>query len=1021
MQFTIDTARMAARARQLVLAGLIFALGSPASAQYFGRNKVRYRAFDFQVMRTDHFDIYFYPSEREGVDIAARLAERWYTRLSRQLNHSLSERQPLVLYASHADFEQTNVVSEEINEGTGGFTEPIRRRIVLPMAGPIADTDHVLGHELVHAFQFDMAVPTAGDSQQTPLDRLPLWFVEGMAEYLSLGRVDAHAAMKVRDAAARNQLPTIVDLRSPKYFPYQWGHAVFAYIGGRYGDQSIPRLFRSAALTGNVEDAIQSTLGISVQDLSRDWHAAINQLYGPGLASATPLPTRARLDFRARFAADLNVAPALSPDGKWLAFLSTRSLFSTDLYIAEAQTGRVVRRLTSTATDPHFSSIEFINSAAAWDRSSKHVAIGTITGGRAALAIFDTRSGKRDREIPVKDVDEILNPSWAPDGHAIAFTGMRAGLTDLYVYEFSGSRVRQLTNDPYADLHPAWSPDSRRIAYATDRYSSSLDELRMGPLRLAILNPANGGSELVPTFDTGKAINPQWTANGDGLYFIGNPQGVPNIYRVSIATGQTAPMTAVGVGISGITPSSPAFSVSAATEELAVSTYENERYAIYLWSASDPVDPPPPLLADAAALPPPDDSSPGLRALAARRDPIPTIEGYPTVPYSAKMSLVGVGQPTATAGVTSFGPMVAGSATFTFADALGDRILSTGLQVGSGLTNSFSFKDVAFQAGYLRLDRRWQWRLVTGQIPYVAGTFESGSGIDANGQAVQVDRQTIYREVERNTAAILMYPLDRARRLEFAGGFAQSSLEQIVNSTVSTPGGQLLSTGQDVHDLRPQLNLATTTAAFVSDAATVGPTSPIQGQRYRVEVTPTFGTVNFTGLLADYRRYIMPVSFYTIATRFITYSRLGPGGDDLRLNSIFINDPSLIRGYAPLTQLPVGCIATLTLCNPADQLVGSRIAVGNLEFRFPLLRPFGVKHGMYGPVPIEVAFFGDSGVAWNGGEKPAIFGGTRQQISSSGVAFRVGLGFAVAEFDAVKPFQRADTGWTFGFNLIPGW
>jgi hypothetical protein len=385
------------------------------------------------------------------------------------------------------------------------------------------------------------------------------------------------------------------------------------------------------------------------------------------------------------------------------------------------------------------------------------------------------------------------------------------------------------------------------------------------------------------------------------------------------------------------------------------------------------------------------------------------------------MSLVGVGQPTATAGVTSFGPMVAGSATFTFADALGDRILSTGLQVGSGLTNSFSFKDVAFQAGYLRLDRRWQWRLVTGQIPYVAGTFESGPGIDTNGQAVQVDRQTIYREVERNTAAILMYPLDRGRRLEFAGGFAQSSLEQIVNSTVSTPGGQLLSTGQDVHDLRPQLNLATTTAAFVSDAATVGPTSPIQGQRYRVEVTPTFGTVNFTGLLADYRRYIMPVSFYTIATRFITYSRLGPGGDDLRLNSIFINDPSLIRGYAPLTQLPVGCIATLTLCNPADQLVGSRIAVGNLELRFPLLRPFGVKHGMYGPVPIEVAFFGDSGVAWNGGEKPAIFGGTRQQISSSGVAFRVGLGFAVAEFDAVKPFQRADTGWTFGFNLIPGW
>src|SRR6185503_18988822 len=284
VQFTIGSGRVAqviVAARHLVITCLILALGAPASAQYFGRNKVRYRPFDFQVMRTEHFDIYFYSSEQEGVDIAARLAERWYARLSRLLNHTLSGRQPLVLYASHADFEQTNVVADEINEGTGGFTEPIRRRIVLPLAGSLADTDHVIGHELVHAFQFDMSGPLTGDSQTSPLERLPLWFVEGMAEYLSLGRVDANTAMKLRDAASRNQLPAIVDLRKPKYFPYQWGHAVFAFIGGTYGEAAIPRLFRSAALSGNVEDAIESTLHVSAQNLSNDWHAAIHQLYDP--------------------------------------------------------------------------------------------------------------------------------------------------------------------------------------------------------------------------------------------------------------------------------------------------------------------------------------------------------------------------------------------------------------------------------------------------------------------------------------------------------------------------------------------------------------------------------------------------------------------------------------------------------------------------------------------------------------------------------------------------------------------
>src|SRR5262249_4803424 len=146
-------------------------------------------------------------------------------------------------------------------------------------------------------------------------------------------------------------------------------------------------------------------------------------------------------------------------------------------------------------------------------------------------------------------------------------------------------------------------------------------------------------------------------------------------------------------------------------------------------------------------------------------------------------------------------------------------------------------------------------------------------------------------------------------------------------------------------------------------------------------------------------------------------SRLGAGGEDLRLNSIFLNDPTLIRGYAPLSQPAAGCVLLLATTCGADQLVGSRIAVANMEFRFPLLRPFGASQRMYGPLPIEVAFFGDGGVAWNRGEKPTIFGGTRKGISSTGVAFRVNLGVAIAEFDAVRPLQRPETGWTFGFNL----
>lgn len=142
-----------------LLSALILSLGttSPAEAQYFGRNKVQYKDFKFEVLKTEHFDIYFYDAEREGATRVGRMAERWYARLSQVFSHTMTTRQPLVLYASHHDFEQTNVGGGMIGEGTGGVTEGLKRRVVLPLAGTLQATDHVLGHELVHAFQYDIS------------------------------------------------------------------------------------------------------------------------------------------------------------------------------------------------------------------------------------------------------------------------------------------------------------------------------------------------------------------------------------------------------------------------------------------------------------------------------------------------------------------------------------------------------------------------------------------------------------------------------------------------------------------------------------------------------------------------------------------------------------------------------------------------------------------------------------------------------------------------------------------------
>jgi outer membrane protein assembly factor BamA len=305
----------------------------------------------------------------------------------------------------------------------------------------------------------------------------------------------------------------------------------------------------------------------------------------------------------------------------------------------------------------------------------------------------------------------------------------------------------------------------------------------------------------------------------------------------------------------------------------------------------------------------------------------------------------------------------------------------------------------------------------------LSGAFKTGFGTTPQGELVGIDQAIVYRQTERSVSGIVAYPFDRARRVEFQGGATQISFDQTVETTITSLNtGQILSDATASTSLARTLNLGNTSAAFVYDTANFGATSPVQGQRYRIEAAPTLGSINFVNLLADYRRYFMPVPFYSLAARVIHYGRYGSGGEDPRLFPLYIGYPDLLRGYDVNTFDASECVPTAASQCPAfDRLLGSRLLVGNIEFRFPLLRPFGVSQRMYGPLPVEAAFFADGGVAWNRGESPSFFGGARKGVSSAGVVLRVNLsGFAVGEFDFSRPFQRPGKGWVFQFNLSPG-
>jgi hypothetical protein len=446
---------MMTRSRRFgVAATLLFGLATAAiparaDAQYFGRNKVQYESFKFEVLATPHFDIHFYPAEKAAATEVGRMAERWYARLSRLFNHQLSGRQPIILYADHPDFEQTNVIEGVMGEGTGGVTESARRRVVMPMAATLGDTDHVLGHELVHAFQYDILGPN--------IEGLPLWFIEGMAEYMSLGPRDAQTAMWLRDAAIENRLPAIRNLDDPRYFPYRFGHAFWAYIGGRFGDEAVGQILGALAPASDaagrptIQEAVEiitTATGQSEEEISAEWRASIYKTYGVQ-PSPTPKtkPTDTLLIGTRTGSGAMNVGPSLSPDGSLIAFLSERDQLSIDLFLADTTTGRIVRKLVETASDPHFESLQFLSSAGGWDPKGQKLAIGTVRKGKPVLAIIEARNGDIVKEVEFKDFGEIFNPTWSPDGQQIAFSAQVGGLTDIFAHNLATGETRRLTED----------------------------------------------------------------------------------------------------------------------------------------------------------------------------------------------------------------------------------------------------------------------------------------------------------------------------------------------------------------------------------------------------------------------------------------------------------------------------------------------------------------------------------------------------------------------------------------------
>lgn len=1009
----------------------------PAASQYFGQNKVNYEEFDFKIIKTPHFDVHFYPEEGSAVEDATRMGERWYERLARLFEHEFEKPKPIVLYADHPDFQQTNTLSGRLSQGTGGVTEGLKNRVIMPLTGSYWDTDHVLGHELVHAFQYNIAQSRLSSGLRG-LMSLPLWLIEGMAEYLSVGREDPLTAMWLRDAIRRDDLPTITQMtNATRFFPYRFGQALWAYVGGTYGDETVVELFR-ASLRAGWEPAIEEVLQITADSLSMDWKRSVQTEYLPLMqGKKDPGESGALLLAPSTGAGNQNISPSVSPDGTKVAFLSEKDLFSIDLFIADARTGEIEKKLISANGDPHFDALGFMETAGDWSPDGKEFVFTVTAQGDNELAIINVDNGNITRKIDLDEVGAIKSPAWSPDGNTIAFSGLKGGISDIYTWNVSSGEVEQLTNDKYADQQPTWSPDQSTIAFVSDRYNQSdFEQLTYGKAGLSFLDLETREISTLEPFGEVKHINPQYAPDGRSIYFISDQDGFSDIYQFTFDSGDLRRITNLQTGVSGITGMSPALSVARDAGTIIFSVFDNFEFHIYslqqgqaeaggeqinTFSQNNP-----------GRLLPPSKPLVTTRINNYLSDPFTGLvpnDTYPVesaVDYNSSLQLDYVGQPSIGVGTDRYGNYASGGASAFFSDMLGNRSLGVMLMANGRV------KDFGGQTFYLNQEKRLNWGASIGRIPYLYGY--SSYGTSGGVTNIQQTTQRIYMS---QASYLLAYPFSTTRRIESNIGVQRISFD-LERETFQYVMNRWRPVERISLPTREAVNLATASIALVGDNSNAAFTSPVNGGRYRLETGYATGTKNFQSVIADVRRYFSPSNAITFAVRGLHFGRYGNNLDTDRttaaIQPYFLGYETFIRGYAYESFNAAECQASALAivgmaasgCPSFDRLFGHRLAVANAEIRVPVLgnSQFGFLN--FSALPTELFAFADGGFAWNDNNEldfRFIRSDTEKiPVFSTGVGARVNvLGFMILEIYYAQPFQRPNKGGHWGFSMAPGW
>lgn len=959
--------------------GLAFAASLPhlASAQfapYYGKNKVKYDKFNWQVYRSPHFEVYYYPEFEPQLGRIVSYAESAYERISNELKHEIPFAIPMILYKTFSEFQQTNLFPAEIPEGVLAFAEPARDRMVLPIDEPPDKLLDLITHELTHIFEFDI-IPRSLVRQS-----VPLWIDEGLADYMT-GKWDALDLMIVRDAAVTDQIPTFEELNVGfSRAPYDFGHAIFEFMEERFGKEGVRQFLfalRRAVVGGVSDDVYEQSFRMSPEEFDRLFRKWLKERFKP--FRDKEIPTDYSLDLspgpsRGRFIAALSAVP--SPSRELVAVMSfNRRDGELDVVLLSAEDGKILRNLTPGYSGefeyiPLGGQDAFLGHVLAWTPEGDHIAFFGRYRKRRALVLVNVLTSKIDRRIEVP-LDQASFPHFGTGGRYLYFTALLDGVGDIYRLDLETEELVNMTQDEFYDKFPVVSPDGRWLYYS--RRVSGYDKI----YRLSLDN-ADAEKEQI-TFGTFDDVGPTFSEDGKLLFYASNEdEEIFNLRSLDLETGDIVQYTDT---LGGAFAPALVRNAESGDPQLIFTSYYKGDYGLYRLGLTEPYR-----------------EIPGEEIV---RTEGPVIDFVPPVlhqiiPENKRKKgtfekLFVDSAPPIAVGVTSGGDFFGGSG-ISFSDVLGDQNFTfVALSVREFRTYAGSYTNLS------------------GRLQYSVQGFDSTSFFFAFTPFFQsvFSREGALATIRQSGAQFVsIFPFDRFRRIELNGGiirqrsgFEDACLDPEVAASVDpilftqVCGFNPVTVADIISRRFPNGTVLPLGARYVSETTRFRNFGPLAGSTVMLgaNISPGGTFLSRRTFEVDARKYFQLSSSALFALRFRGFHSTGDAPD-----LFWFGGNGDLRGY------------------PFLSFVGNRAFFANAELRFPLIDAALTPIGFFGP--LRGTFFVDVGGARFGDQAFKVFT-DEPRISLVDGTIQTGFGLR----DAVASYGFGLTFNVFGLPLHMDW